>query len=143
MYKQYSELNLRLVECIDLASLIDVLAKDTAQIMSLATIKLWLKQQPAVAHNALVKEDASAILDSKLTKDDYYFGRLQQSEQMTLFNAELNGSVVLVKLTNGEDVLGILAFQSEDAEHFDPRMDTLLLDQFKQLVAKLIVKLSD
>jgi len=43
-----------------------------------------------------------------------------------------------VKLVHIEETIGFLAISSEDAEHFDPRMDTLLLSQFKKLVAKLL-----
>jgi hypothetical protein len=46
--------------------------------------------------------------------------------------------VVLIKLSHDEKVLGFLAISSQDAHHFDPRMDTLLLSQFKRLVAKLL-----
>ncbi len=48
------------------------------------------------------------------------------------------GSVVLIKLAYDEKELGFLAISSDDAHHFDPRMDTLLLSQFKRLVAKLL-----
>ena len=46
--------------------------------------------------------------------------------------------MVLVRLTHLQEDLGFLAISSRDAEHFDPRMDTLLLGQFKKLVAKLL-----
>ena len=46
--------------------------------------------------------------------------------------------MVLIKLQHNEHALGFLAISSQDAEHFDPRMDTLLLSQFRRLVAKLL-----
>ena len=39
-----------------------------------------------------------------------------------------------------DEVIGFLAIASQDAEHFDPQMDTLLLGQFRKLVGKLIAK---
>ena len=77
-------------------------------------------------------------MQNRLTNDEYYFGRLQESEQKLIFSKPCSGSVVLIKLTHEEQVLGFIAISSEDAHHFDPRMDTLLLNQFKRLVAKLL-----
>ncbi len=77
-------------------------------------------------------------MQNRLTSSDYYFGRLQQSEQQLIFNQSSIGSVVLVKLVHEEKALGFIAISSEDAHHFDPRMDTLLLSQFKRIVAKLL-----
>ncbi len=77
-------------------------------------------------------------MQNRLTNDDYYFGRLQASEQSLIFSQSCSGSVVLIKLEHNKQILGFLAISSNDAQHFDPRMDTLLLSQFKKLVAKLL-----
>jgi uncharacterized protein YigA (DUF484 family) len=45
---------------------------------------------------------------------------------------------VLIKLNHINDNIGFIAISSADADHFDPRMDTLLLSQFRKLVAKLL-----
>ena len=80
------------------------------------------------------------LLDIRLSKEPYYFGRIQQQERQQLFDDQAVGSVVLIKLTYNQSDFGFLAINSADAEHFDPRMDTLLLSQFSQLVAKLLAK---
>ena len=77
-------------------------------------------------------------MQNRLTHDEYYFGRLQESEQNLIFSQPCSGSAVLIKLTHDEQNVGFLAISSTDAQHFDPRMDTLLLSQFKRLVAKLL-----
>ena len=77
-------------------------------------------------------------MQNRLADEDYYFGRLQQSEQQLIFSGPTPGSVVLIKLCHEQQTLGFLAISSDDAEHFDPRMDTLLLGQFRKLVAKLL-----
>ena len=79
-------------------------------------------------------------MQNRLSSSDYYFGRLQQSEQQLVFSHTCTGSVVLVKLSYAGKELGFLAISSDDAHHFDPRMDTLLLSQFKCLVAKLLTR---
>ena len=43
------------------------------------------------------KENCQEILDNRLDKESYYFGRLQQSEQQQIFSETVPGSVVLIK----------------------------------------------
>jgi len=142
LFMLYSDLYLRLLDCQSANELLDCLHQTTTELLSLAGLKLWLTSDVKVCHASLVENDCAGVMQNRLTNEDYYFGRLQQSEQQLIFSEPTLGSVVLVKLSGdktGED-LGFIAINSEDAEHFDPRMDTLLLSQFKKLVAKLLQK---
>ncbi len=138
LFALYSDLYLRLLDCSTAEELLDCLHLATTQLLSLDALKLWLAKPTKVEHNSIVDSDCSEIVESKLSKDGYYFGRLQQSEQELIFAEPTQGSVVLVRLTHHDQDIGFLAISSRDAEHFDPRMDTLLLNQFKKLVAKLL-----
>lgn len=138
LFSLYSDLYLRLLDCTSANELLDCLFQATTELLSLSNLKLWLVKPIAVEHHSLIKNDCGGIIQNRLGKDDYYFGRLQQSEQELVFSQVTEGSVVLVKLEHQNEVLGFLAISSADAEHFDPRMDTLLLSQFKKLVAKLL-----
>lgn len=138
LFALYSDLYLRLLDCTTAEELLDCLHLATTQLLSLDALKLWLVKPTEVAHSSIVTADCSEIIESRLSKDGYYFGRLQQSEQELLFAQPTPGSVVLVRLTHHDEEIGFLAISSRDAEHFDPRMDTLLLNQFKKLVAKLL-----
>ncbi|MGB1262312.1 MAG: DUF484 family protein [Cognaticolwellia sp.] len=138
LFALYSDLYLRLLDCATAEELLDCLHQATTQLLSLDALKLWLVTPTEVTHNSLITDDCADILANRLSKDDYYFGRLQQSEQELIFTEPRQGSVVLVRLTHHDQDLGFLAIASQDAEHFDPRMDTLLLNQFKKLVAKLL-----
>jgi len=140
LFSLYSDLYLRLLDCTSAGELLDCLFQATTELLSLSNLKLWLAKPINVKHHSLINHDCGGIVQNRLTKDDYYFGRLQQSEQQLVFSQVTEGSVVLVKLTHNNKVLGFLAISSEDAEHFDPRMDTLLLSQFKKLVAKLLAQ---
>ena len=134
----YSDLYLRLIDCQSASELLDCLAQTTTELLSLSAFKLWLLKDVDIEHKSLTTNDCLGVMQNRLARDDYYFGRLQQSEQQLIFDQNCNGSVVLVKLTHQEQELGFLAISSDDAHHFDPRMDTLLLSQFKRLVAKLL-----
>ena len=138
LFALYSDLYLRLLDCTGAAELLDCLHQATTQLLSLDALKLWLIRPTDVQHSALINDDCTEVMNTRLAKDEYYFGRLQQSEQELIFSAPTSGSVVLVRLTHQQEDMGFLAISSQDAEHFDPRMDTLLLNQFKKLVAKLL-----
>jgi len=138
LFMLYSDLYLRLIDCTSANELLDCLAQTTIELLSLSAFKLYLVDSAEVKHESLSENDCQGVMQNRLAKSDYYFGRLQQSEQELIFSKSCAGSVVLVKLTHDQKELGFLAISSEDAHHFDPRMDTLLLSQFKRLVAKLL-----
>ncbi len=140
LFVLYSDLYLRLLDCQSAAELLDCLHQATTELLSLSSFKLWLipSNNSEVTHHSLSTNDCAGVMQNRLTNDEYYFGRLQESEQTLIFSKPCSGSVVLIKLTHDEQPVGFLAIGSEDAHHFDPRMDTLLLNQFKRLVAKLL-----
>ncbi len=138
LFMLYSDLYLRLIDCQSANELLDCLVQTTTELLSLSSFKLWLVKAVDVKHDSLSINDCLGVMQNRLSSNDYYFGRLQQSEQQLIFGQNCTGSVVLVKLVHEENELGFLAISSDDAHHFDPRMDTLLLSQFKRLVAKLL-----
>ncbi len=138
LFMLYSDLYLRLLDCQSARELLDCLVQTTTELLSLSAFKLWLVKPADVEHDSLSNNDCLGVMQNRLSNSDYYFGRLQQSEQELIFSHNFTGSVVLVKLTHDDKELGFLAISSDDAHHFDPRMDTLLLSQFKRLVAKLL-----
>ena len=138
LFALYSDLYLRLLDCDSASELLDCLYQATTELLSLSGLKVWLKDGTDVEHSSIVKNDCAGVMHNRLAKDDYYFGRLQKSEQDLIFSQNQDGSVVLIKLNHVDDEMGFLAISSADADHFDPRMDTLLLSQFRKLVAKLL-----
>jgi len=140
LFKHYSDLYLRLIDCDSTSELLDCLHQAMTELLSLSAFKLCLiSSEPInITHHSLINNNCSEIMNNRLDTSDYYFGRLQNSEQSLIFSKNNIGSVVLIKLEHDSKVLGFIAISSEDAHHFDPRMDTLLLSQFRKLVAKLL-----
>jgi uncharacterized protein YigA (DUF484 family) len=138
LFMLYSDLYLRLIDCQSASELLDCLAQATTELLSLSAFKLYLLDTGTIEHDSLSLNDCQGVMKNRLGTSDYYFGRLQQSEQQLIFSQNFTGSVVLIKLVHDDKDLGFLAISSDDAHHFDPRMDTLLLSQFKRLVAKLL-----
>ncbi|WP_211183438.1 DUF484 family protein [Thalassotalea sp. Y01] len=141
LFTVYNDLYLSLIESPDLSDFLSKLQLTTTQLLNLAGFKLYLTNKDfEIGHPTIVKTDCSDILENRLGDKEYYFGRIQKSEQESVFASTDVGSVVLVKLTEREKVLGFIAISSQDAEHFHPTMDTLLLNQFRTLIAKLLIQ---
>ncbi len=144
LFSLYSDLYLRLIDCQSAGDLLDCLHQVTTELLSLSAFKLWLTPNSTsdqkIVHRCITENDCAGVMQNRLTHDDYYFGRLQATEQGLVFSQQCPGSVVLVKLIHANHTLGFLAISSTDAQHFDPRMDTLLLSQLKRIVAKLLFK---
>ena len=138
LFLLYSDLYLQLIDSENVTQLLDILSRATLELLSLAGLKLWLMPEYSAEHTSIVSQNCQAIFDARLAHDEYYFGRLQQAELQQIFDDSTAGSVVLIKLAHLEQDIGFLAISSQDADHFDPRMDTLLLGQFQKLVAKLL-----
>lgn len=138
LFVLYSDLYLRLLECQNGEELLDCLHQATTELLSLSGLTLWLAQSTQLTHHSICDNDCQDILENRLANETYYFGRLQQSEQQQIFAENVPGSVVLIKLGDHHGTIGFLAISSQDADHFDPRMDTLLISQFTRLVSKLL-----
>lgn len=127
IYQFNTELSFQLLNCADLVSLKEVLADS-------------LKLQFNFSHVRLISvldADMKAIWDQRLHKG-HYFGRLTQQEAKRLFGSEV-GSVALTKLSEDNPV--IFAIASQDATHFHPDMDNMLLEQLRRLLAHMLAKL--
>lgn len=127
IYQFNTELSFQLLNCADLVSLKEVLADS-------------LKLQFNFSHVRLISvldTEMKAIWDQRLHKG-HYFGRLTQQEAKRLFGSEV-GSVALTKLSEDNPV--IFAIASQDATHFHPDMDNMLLEQLRRLLAHMLAKL--
>lgn len=141
LFSLYSDLYLKLIDCETAEKLLSCLTYTVTELLSLSVFKIWLDPnftKHSIVNSCLSENDCSDILKNRLADDDYYFGRLQQTEQSLIFTRVCAGSVVLVKLVHDKQTFGFITISSEDAQHFDPRMDTMLLSQFKKLVSKLL-----
>ena len=139
LFTLYSDLYLCLMDCQSLSDILNSLHTTTTELLSLADCKLWVNSPVALEHTTIIRNDCHEVLNNRLADEPFYFGRLQLAEQEAIFGSEgHSGSAVLIRLSHLDETFGFLAIISDDAEHFDPKMDTLLLGQFRKLVGKLI-----
>lgn len=71
-----------------------------------------------------------------------YLGRLRQVDRQLLFgeanNAPEMGSYLVMPLMAAQNVQGMLAFSSQDGGHFQPSMDTLLVQHLVHIFSHLL-----
>lgn len=139
IYRIYADLNLKLCRCLDLAEVQQTLEQCLLQQSQLSAIRLRFFD----GDQALSEFEHKQLQEKRFKEQDFYFGRLSQTESLMLFNTEVE-SVALVRLGEaGEDKIGVLAIASDDAGHFYPDMDTLLLSQLQQCLNMVLPPILD
>ncbi len=141
IYKAFLNLYMALLECPNSKQLVHLIENILIKEINLESVNLVLfisdnknEIDELVKSRSLFK----ALLDNRLSKDDYYFGRLKQQESELFFGPEKTvKSVALIRLGEQKD-LGILAFASQDESHFQPDMDTLFLEPMVKLINRLL-----
>jgi uncharacterized protein YigA (DUF484 family) len=87
-----------------------------------------------------------SLFDKKLARQPFYFGRVGSIEKEALFPKAKAESVALVLLSDVDPLqstssqnaqskpksIGLLAIASKDPLHFEPEMDTVLVDYLRK-----------
>ena len=78
------------------------------------------------------------LLSRRLNEQGIYLGRLNKEEQQGLFPPQIH-SVALILVSNEEQPLALLAFGSEQDDHFQPSMDKLFISHLATILAQLLL----
>ena len=136
IFRIYADLYGDLYSCQTLFEMSAVMGKTFVQRLRLTGLRLWLNPKKFLLSGPEARflaegKQLEQLLGQRLPGQDYYFGRLSQSEKQTLFGHDvLVNSVALMRIGD----LGVLAFASSDPSHFTPHNDTLLLGQLGRLL---------
>lgn len=136
IFRIYADLYCDLYGCQTLFEMSAVMGKTFVQRLRLTGLRLWLNPKKFLLSGPEARflaegKQLEQLLGQRLPGQDYYFGRLSQSEKQTLFGHDvLVNSVALMRIGD----LGVLAFASSDPSHFTPHNDTLLLGQLGRLL---------
>lgn len=136
IFRIYADLYSDLYGCQTLFEMSAVMGKTFVQRLRLTGLRLWLNPKKFLLSGPEARflaegKQLEQLLGQRLPGQDYYFGRLSQSEKQTLFGHDvLVNSVALMRIGD----LGVLAFASSDPSHFTPHNDTLLLGQLGRLL---------
>lgn len=136
IYRIYADLNLKLFHCKNLSDVKEALEDTVCGALKLSCVLLHLFE----GDNALPEKERSAFIDKRLSKSDFFFGRLTQDENQVFFADAQPQSAVLMKLKHDQDI-GLLAIGSDEEGHFYPGMDTLLIAQLQQFLSLIVPKM--
>lgn len=143
IYRVYSELYVQLLECDNLEAVLQILETQLKNQLELPIVALRLCEERAWDGDrqlALLRDEADKLINRRLQGHPYYFGRLTKAEQKLLFAEQSVESVALI-LLGDEQRHGILAIGSNDPNHFQPNMDSLLLEQVRVLLSSKLPQL--
>ena len=129
IYRVYTDLNVELLRCQSVADIQLKLEEVLQEELQLASVTLKLFKGPM----ALPELQRRLFVEKRFKTSSFFFGRLSLHERQLLFGNAVAESAALILLGDNQE-LGILAVGSQDASHFTPDMDTLLLRQLQQVL---------
>lgn len=142
IFKAYSELYVRLLKCRTLQQAIDALRNTFEEDLGLSALTLKLFDSPIEVSDQLVfaADTHRQLLSKRFDDSPIYLGRLTEQERKLLFQDEAVHSVALMSLGEQGEV-GMFAVGSGQADHFEPAMDPLLINQLQALLSALLPRL--
>ncbi|APD88483.1 hypothetical protein BM524_00925 [Alteromonas mediterranea] len=129
IYRVYTDLNVQLLRCESVAEVQFTLEDVLQERLQLSSAVIKSFKGP----HAIPELQRRLFTEKRFKNTNFFFGRLSQHERQLLFGESPAESVALMLLGDNRD-LGILGISSSDASHFTPDMDTLLLQQLKQVL---------
>lgn len=140
IFRHYSDLYVALLACQDLDEMMALLQQTFIQQLGMVELSLRLFEFPASDDTPeltnkyrFLSESQSQLLKKRVAHEPVYLGRLTKEETAILFQNEAVESVAI--LAFGHAPLGMLAFGSLKAHHFNPDMDFLLITQLQALLS--------
>ncbi|MEG3767331.1 DUF484 family protein [Alteromonas sp. 14N.309.X.WAT.G.H12] len=129
IYRVYTDLNVEILRCKSISEIQYKLETVLQERLNLQSVVLHLFRGP----HALQELQRRLIIEKRFKTSTFFFGRLSQHEKQVVFGQETAESAALILLGDNKD-MGILAVGSDDASHFTPDMDTLLLKQLQEVL---------
>ncbi len=130
IYKTYAKLNIELSKATTCDKIHELLQSYLVGILHVTAVKLFLIDE--TNKGPLSELHMHKLFEKKLAKSHFYLGRLSKMEVSALFDDEDAKSLALVHITNDFNAESkseaMLAIASKDPAHFEPDMDTSLLN---------------
>jgi uncharacterized protein len=105
-----------------------------------SNVKNIICSSPQISACKLVKYEAkySELVTHRLAENGYYLGRINQQERSLLFSDNIHSTAIYL-IGGINKPIAILAFGSDDANHFEPAQDNLfVLDFVRSLHLRLL-----
>lgn len=137
IFLAFSDLYLQIINSSDAATLYQAMLNIISKQLHLPSI--YLKRFAEDESEFHINRDQLAtLLDHRLDKSDYYFGRLTLAEQHQLFTNESDIKSAALMLLGEEGEIGFVAFGSTDENHFFPGMDILFLKELRKILGLMM-----
>jgi uncharacterized protein YigA (DUF484 family) len=141
IYTTYAKLNLAIVQCESFGQLQEVLNSELCESLGLTHAHVYpFVSDKLPAQMVMPEIQQRSLVEKKLNRSHYYFGRLGQNEKQLLFPGEVAESVALMTIGESKPV-ALLAIASDNALHFTPDMDTTLLSYLRDFLSFHLPKL--
>ncbi|MDT7525983.1 MULTISPECIES: DUF484 family protein [Idiomarinaceae] len=139
LFNIYSELYIALLDCHSLADIMNCLQATFAEQLNMpaVSLKFFASPLPLPEQFTFIADTHKQLLSKRFNDTNLYLGRLTESEQRLLFPEQAIASVALL-LLGEQGELGMLAIGNQDASHFQPTMDAVLINQLRHLLSKLL-----
>lgn len=139
IFRHYSALYERLLQCETLDDVAASLQATFAEQLQLPALTLRFFDSPLDLPEqfTFTADTHKQLLSKRFQNTTMYLGRLTSAEQRLLFPEKAIESVALMLLGDNGD-LGMLAIGSDDASHFEPAMDKLLVSQLQTLLSAIL-----
>lgn len=141
IYKTYADLNLDLARANSMSDIDASLKKHLVDGLGLESAHVVLLDNDGKSAHQLSEIQQRSIFDKKLARQPFYFGRIGKIEKEALFPDSKAASVALVLLSQADNTknkaakpkpVGLIAIASIEPLHFQPDMDTVLVDYLRQ-----------
>ncbi|MFT5162840.1 MAG: hypothetical protein ACI9FJ_001420 [Alteromonadaceae bacterium] len=139
IFLAFSDLYLQLIKSTDATTLYQAMVNIISKQLSLPSIYLKrFSDEEDQAPFHIQRNKLSDLLEHRLQRSDYYFGRLTLAEQHQLFSndSDIKSAALMLLGENGE--IGFVAFGSTDENHFFPGMDILFLKELRKILGLML-----
>ncbi|MFC4701099.1 DUF484 family protein [Glaciecola siphonariae] len=141
IYTTYAKLNYEIVQCESFESLEALMSKELCESLGLSHAHIYPFMVDKLPASKLMPEiQQRGLVEKKLNRSDYYFGRLGLNEKQLLFPGEVAESVALTTIGKNKPI-ALLAIASANPLHFTPDMDTTLLNYLRDFLSFHLPKL--
>lgn len=139
LFQHFSELYVKLLQCKNLDEVMQYLQATFSEQLNMPglTLKFFANPQALDKQFTFAADTHKQLLSRRFNEGPIYLGRLSNEELKVLFPDETIASVALI-LLGDEGELGMLAVGNHDAGHFEPAMDTLLIQQLQALLSMIL-----
>lgn len=140
IFRVYMDLMPHLFSCQSITELEVCIRRTLQEQLRIPAVRLILDARTYPSAASPASEQLERLYRERMASQMVYLGRMGKEEKLRLFQDSLVNSCALIRL-GGHGEMGLLAFGSTDASHYGSDMDTFLISQLADVLARVLPKL--